>query len=156
MLMEHEFKNKISIIKKYGEIPPITGNAAELNQVFMNLLRNAGAAIKSKGAITIKTSLKEGNVQIAITDNGVGISSELKKKLFEPTFTAKESRVKASLGLFISYNIIQKHRGEIKVKSSLGSGSTFTVILPTKMEELPEIVEAGQSDGQAFRCDKLK
>lgn len=156
LLMEHEFKDKINIVKEYGEIPLITGNAAELNQVFMNLLRNAAAAIKSKGTITIKTSLNEGNVQIAITDNGVGIRPEQKKKLFEPTFTTKGPRVKAGLGLFISHNIIRKHQGEIKVKSLTGKGSTFTVILPTKMEELPETVEARQSNSQASRCDKLK
>ena len=156
LLMEHEFKGKISIVKEYGEIPLITGNAAELNQVFMNLLRNAAGAITSKGTITIKTSLKEGNIHIAITDNGVGIRPEQKKKLFEPTFTTKESRVKAGSGLFISHNIIRKHGGEIKVKSTVGQGSTFTAVLSPKMEERPEAVEERQSDSQTSRCNKLK
>lgn len=156
VLLEHELKGKIRIVKEYGDIPLITCNAAEMNQVFMNLLRNAAAAIKLKGTITLKTLLNEGNVLVEIRDSGVGIQPEKIKKLFEPTFTKRESRVKAGLGLFISHNIVRKHGGEITVKSKVGKGSTFTVVLPIELKRRPETVEAIESGGQASRCDKLK
>jgi signal transduction histidine kinase len=156
VLMEYEFKGKITVVKQYGDIPLITCNAAEINQVFMNLLRNAAAAIKLKGTITIKTLLSEGKVLVEINDDGAGIQPDQVKKLFEPTFTKRDTRVKAGLGLFISHNIVRKHRGEIKVKSKAGKGSTFTVVLPIKAEKQPEAVEAIEPDGQASRCDKLK
>ena len=70
-----------------------------------------------------------------IADTGVGLSQDQKQRLFEPVFTMEGSRVKAGLGLFISYNIIQKHRGEIKVESEVGKGSTFTIILPMQRAE---------------------
>jgi signal transduction histidine kinase len=91
---------------------------------------NASQAIKGKGIITIRTFIANENVHVQITDTGVGISSKQMKNLFEPGFTKTESRIKAGMGLFTSYNIIQKHGGQIKVESVVSEGSTFTVIFP--------------------------
>lgn len=133
-LIEHEFKDRILVKKEYGDIPLLTCYPEELNQVFLNLLVNAAQAIDKKGTITIGTSAENGNVQIRISDTGSGIPPERLEKLFEPGIVKKGSRVKAGLGLFTCYNIVHKHHGRIMVDSSVGKGSTFTVILPTDLE----------------------
>jgi signal transduction histidine kinase len=132
-IFNHELDNRITIIKKYGDIPIITCHAAELNQVFVNLLRNAIQSITRKGEITIRTFKENNNVCIQITDTGIGISTEQIQNLFEPTFSKKEARVKAGLGLFISLNIVKKHHGRIRVESKPAKGSTFTVLLPESL-----------------------
>jgi PAS domain S-box-containing protein len=129
-LMEHEMTDKIKVVKEYGDIPLVACHPGELNQVFMNLLTNAVQAIEGKGTITIRTLMEHGNVHIAFADTGAGIAPERMKNLFDPRFTAKQARVKAGLGLYTSYNLIQKHHGQIQVRSDVGIGSTFTVILP--------------------------
>ncbi|UCE18787.1 MAG: GHKL domain-containing protein [Gemmatimonadota bacterium] len=134
-LLEHELKDHINIAKEYGDIPEIACHSGEINQVFMNLLMNAVQAIEKKGTITIRTVHENSKVCVQIADTGIGISPGRIQKLFDPSFSKKGSRVKAGIGLFTSYNIIQKHRGEIKVESEIGKGSTFTVILPTDLDE---------------------
>ena len=129
-LIEHGLKEQINVVKEYGDIPHVTCYPGELNQVFINLLTNAVQAIRGKGIITIRTFVEDEKVYIQISDTGIGISSERMQNLFEPSFSHKDTRVKAGMGLFISYNIMQKHQGEIKVESEVGKGSTFTVILP--------------------------
>jgi len=140
-LIEHECKEQISVVKEYGDIPQVVCYPGELNQVFMNLLTNAVQAIEGKGTITIRTFAENENVHIQIADTGVGIPPERMPRLFEPSFSQKNTRVKAGMGLFISYNIMQKHRGEIKVESEVGKGSTFTLILPIDLEEQAEVEE---------------
>ena len=134
-LLQQEIKAGTSVVKEYGNIPEIACYPGELNQVFMHLLTNAAQAIKGKGAITIRTFFENENVHVQIADTGVGISQEQMQRLFDPEFAKVGPRVKAGLGLFTSYNIIQKHQGEIKVESEIGKGSTLTVILPVDLEK---------------------
>ncbi|NIR46982.1 MAG: PAS domain S-box protein [Phycisphaerae bacterium] len=129
-LIEHEINDQTSVVREYGEIPLVECYPGEINQVFMNLLTNAVQAIEGEGTITISTYMENGYVHVQIVDTGVGIASERIKGLFDPAFTAKESRVKTGLGLYTSYTLVQKHHGQIKVKSEVDKGSTFTVILP--------------------------
>lgn len=77
-------------------------------------------------------------VHIAVKDNGSGIAKENLRKIFDPGFTTKGRGVGAGLGLSICYQIIQAHRGEIKVESILGKGTTFTIILPMDLENILE------------------
>jgi signal transduction histidine kinase len=135
-LIQHEFKARTTVEKIYGNVPRIACYPAELNQLFMNLLTNAAQAIENEGIITIRTYIEKDKVHIQITDSGFGISQEQIKGLFDPNFTKKGSRVKAGMGLFISYNIVQRHQGEIKVESEVGKGSIFTIILPTDLKHL--------------------
>jgi len=132
LLLEHELADRIDVVKNFGHLPLVACYASELNQVFMNLLLNAVNAIKGKGTITIRTIVAEDGVHVEITDDGVGIPPDRMQNLFEPDFAAKGPRVKAGLGLFTSYQIMQKHRGEIRVASTPGQGSTFTVVLPVE------------------------
>ena len=96
----------------------------------MNLLVNAGQAIEHQGEIKITTRIIDNAIHISIKDSGEGIPQENLEKLFDPFFTTKPIGTGTGLGLSISYNIIKKHKGEIKVNSEIGKGTTFTVILP--------------------------
>ncbi len=130
LLLDYDFKDRINLVKVYGDIPFIYCYSAELNQVFIHILTNASQAIKGSGIITIQTFVEKNRVFIQIKDNGVGINPDRLERLFDPDFSRKESRVKVGLGLFTSYNIINKHKGQIKVASEVGVGTTFTIILP--------------------------
>lgn len=132
----NELKYNTEIEKNYGDIPEVKCNIQELNQVFMNLLVNAGHAIETHGTITIKTSrVGEDNVEIKISDTGSGIPEEVKSKVFDPFFTTKEVGKGTGLGLNLSYNIIAKHGGTIEVESEVGKGTTFTIILAAQSGE---------------------
>jgi signal transduction histidine kinase len=121
----------------------------------MNLLTNAIQAIEGKGAITIRTSVEDGCIHVQMSDTGIGIPPGQIQELFEPKFSKKGTRVKAGLGLFTSYSIMQKHQGQIKVESEVGKGSTFTVILPMDLAEQPEALKMADSDEVTNRCNLL-
>jgi signal transduction histidine kinase len=111
-------------------IPNIEINVGKIIQVLTNLLVNAGQAIVENGKIAVKSSMNNGFVEIAITDNGSGISKENLTQLFDPFFTTKPEGEGTGLGLSISFNIIREHGGEILVNSELGVGTCFTIRLP--------------------------
>jgi PAS domain S-box-containing protein len=134
-LIHHELKHNIKVTKNFGDVPPISCFPGKLNQVFLNLLINSKQAIKNKGIISIKTFVKDKKVHIVIKDTGSGIRKENLKKVFDPGFTTKGRGVGAGLGLSISYQIIQDHKGEIKVESEPGKGSAFTIIIPMDLKE---------------------
>jgi signal transduction histidine kinase len=130
-LITHDLLTNIEVVREYGAIPPFVCDARKLNQVFLNLLKNASQAIEGEGRITITTSLKENMVHVAIRDTGKGIGQDDLESIFDPSFTTKGPVVRASLGLSISRQIVQEHQGKIEVESRPGEGSVFTVILPT-------------------------
>ena len=129
-LIHHKVKGRITIHKKFGEIPEITCFPNQINQVFLNILVNASQAIKDSGEIFIKTFTEENNVTIDITDTGEGILPEHIDKIFNSGFTTKKSGVGTGLGLSIVKQIIEEHNGKINVKSESGKGTTFTITLP--------------------------
>jgi signal transduction histidine kinase len=133
-LLHHITKDRIEIVREYGNIPKISCRPSQLNQAFMNLLKNAAESIQDKGTIHIKTSAEDNKVIIRISDDGLGISEENLTRVFDPGFTTKGVGVGTGLGLSISYNIIHDHLGEIEVKSEEGKGSTFSIILPIKQK----------------------
>ena len=129
-LIHHELRNKAKVIKEYGEIPRIQCYPSELNQVFMNLLRNAAQAIEEQGTITIATYADQAQVYVKISDTGKGIPPEALPRIYDPGFTTRNGGVGKGLGLSIVYNIIQKHHGDIKVESEVGKGTRVTITLP--------------------------
>jgi PAS domain S-box-containing protein len=135
-LVHHEIKHHIKINRNYGELPPLSVYPGRLNQVFLNILNNARQAIEGKGEITIKTWEKYRKAHISISDTGAGISRDNLKNVFDPGFTTKGVGVGTGLGLSICYQIIQEHRGEIKVESEEGKGTTFTIVLPMNLDAL--------------------
>ena len=128
-LIRHETKNRIEIIKNYGEIPLVKCFPNMLNQVFTNILINACQAIEGKGKITITTEFKNKKLIVKINDTGKGIPKNQLNKIFTAGFTTKSSGVGTGLGLAICSKIIEKHRGEIIVNSEVGRGSEFIITI---------------------------
>ena len=126
-LIRHETKNRIEIIKNYGQLPPIKCYPNMLNQVFMNILVNAAQAIENTGIITIDTKYENGNLIVKIKDNGCGIKEP--EKIFFAGYTTKGVGVGTGLGLAISQKIIEKHEGKIEVFSKWGEGSEFIITI---------------------------
>ena len=129
-LIAHDMLANIEVVREYGDIPPFACQARKLNQVFLNLVKNACQAMDGVGKITLVTHLKDDMVYVAIHDTGRGIRQEDLASIFDPHFTTKSAVVRARLGLSICYQIIQEHQGHIQVESEVGKGSAFTVILP--------------------------
>ena len=128
-LIRHETKNKIEIVKNYGNIPLIKCYPNMLNQVFTNILINACQAIKDKGQIDITTEYKDGNLIVKFKDNGRGIPKENINKIFTAGYTTKGVGVGTGLGLAISQKIIDKHNGKITVHSEEGIGTEFIITI---------------------------
>ena len=128
----NELKYKAEIIKEYGAISDIECLPSQLNQVFMNLLVNAAQSIENSGRITIRTGEEGERVWVEIEDTGHGIKPEHLSRIFDPFFTTKPIGKGTGLGLSLSYGIVQKHDGRIEVKSDVGKGTVFKVLLPKR------------------------
>lgn len=127
---------KITLTHDYGDLPQINCYAAQLNQVWMNLLANAAQAIgAAEGEVHIKTCCEERTVIVSISDTGPGMASEQLKNIFDPFFTTKPVGEGTGLGLSISHGIIERHNGKIKVASAPGEGTTFTIFLPVDAKQ---------------------
>ncbi|MEW5733730.1 MAG: ATP-binding protein [Thermodesulfobacteriota bacterium] len=125
----------ISVALSFEEnLAPIESDRGQLQQVFLNILNNAFAAVEDGGEIRIAArSMADDMVEIRISDNGCGISPENLKLIFEPFFTTK-GRKGTGLGLSITYGIVQKLGGNIEVESRQGIGTTFIITLPRKQK----------------------
>jgi signal transduction histidine kinase len=108
---------------------PTYGNKDQLEQVFMNLVLNAQAAMQRSGVLEISGWINKGEIITQFADNGCGIPPEQINKIFDPFFSTKVNGT--GLGLFVSYGIIQSHNGIIEVDSKLNTGTTFTIRLPS-------------------------
>ncbi len=130
-MVQHEFRGGgIEIRMEEGsEPPPVYGNANYLQQVFLNLLINARDAMPTGGTITISVSTTGFHVCIRVSDTGSGIPPDLLEKIFRPFFTTKGERG-TGLGLAICHKIVLQHKGDIRVESQQGKGTTFTIYLP--------------------------
>ncbi|MBE9180030.1 hybrid sensor histidine kinase/response regulator [Oculatella sp. LEGE 06141] len=147
-LKANEFRPEIEIVRNYGEIPEVECYAGQLNQVFMNILSNAIDALdevstkrsfeeiqESPNQITLHTQTvdNQSQVQIRIRDNGIGISKDVKPKIFDHLFTTKAVGEGTGLGLAISHQIVvEKHRGTLDVESDLGQGTEFIIQIPVE------------------------
>lgn len=133
------FKGKIpaevTLVREYDRsLPPIPAYAAELNQVWTNLVDNALGAMGEKGVLTVRTGRAGDLLAVEITDTGPGIPPEVRPRIFEPFFTTKPVGAGTGLGLDISYRIVvNKHHGDIRVETEPGR-TTFRVLLPITEE----------------------
>ncbi len=128
----NELKYKVTLERRYGELPMIECLPSELNQVYMNLLLNAGHAIADRGNIAVSTGVDGDEVWVEFQDDGAGISADLRQRIFDPFFTTKPVGSGTGLGLSISYGIINKHHGRIDLESTVGEGSRFRIVLPIR------------------------
>lgn len=131
---ESRYRNIDVQIDPQPDLPEITSDSSQLQQVFLNIINNAIDAIGKNGEIHIKTTFlaKSNEAKIEITDNGPGIPKENMNKIFDPFYTTKEVGKGTGLGLSIVYSIIEKLGGRIMVASEIGLGTTFTIYLPIK------------------------
>lgn len=152
LILKHRLKQDgldapIVVEREYGEIPPVTCYAGQMNQVFMNLISNAIDALSEWNAardlaarhakppvIRIRTYALPEQVVVEIIDNGPGIPAEIQPRLFDPFFTTKPIGRGTGLGLSISYQIVaDRHGGQLCCESELGNGTTFRVVLPQQL-----------------------
>ncbi|AKG24197.1 ATP-binding sensor histidine kinase [Calothrix sp. 336/3] len=156
MILQHRLTEKaerpaIEIIKDYGKLPKIPCYAGQLNQVFMGILTNAIDAIEEKNAqhnlqgilensqqIKIRTSVIDAKwIEIAIADNGIGMSDEIKQKIFNPFFTTKTVGKGTGMGMSITYQIItEKHGGKLECFSTPNQGTEFVIQIPISQIKL--------------------
>jgi signal transduction histidine kinase len=126
--------DNITLVRDYGELPPVDAFSGQLNQVWMNLLVNAAQAVSVKGGeVRIVTRAEGDSVAVSISDTGVGIAPESLNRIFEPFYTTKPVGEGTGLGLSISFGIVERHGGTISVETKLGEGATFTVALPIRI-----------------------
>lgn len=121
----------VDVITNYQGKPVIHGSEGELKQVFLSIIMNALDAMDDRGTLTIETGLEDRRAFIIIKDTGTGISSEDVNRIFDPFFTTKIERGGVGLGLSIASKIVAENYGKIDVVSEQGSGTTFSITLPT-------------------------
>lgn len=110
------------------QLPKIWGDERLLRQLFINLIKNAMAALSGGGSIVLKTRRADDFASLIVSDNGPGIPADVLPKIFEPYFTTKIDGT--GLGLTMAYKVVKEHGGDIRVQSEIGSGTSFTVKLP--------------------------
>jgi len=149
IILRNQYKNHIQLVKNFDPyFPEVECFSGKINQVFMNVINNAIQAIEKKGKIEIstrvikdfeligddveRTPLHPPFAEISIQDSGSGIPEKVKNRIFDPFFTTKAVGKGTGLGLHISREIIQKHRGKIIVESKEHEGTTFRIYLPLR------------------------
>ncbi len=133
VILRHKLKQGVNVTRDYAaDLPRIDAYASELNQVWTNIIDNAIDAMNGQGELTLRTHAQGDSVVVEIVDSGPGIPPKIQSRIFEPFFTTKPPGVGSGLGLNISYNIVQKHLGQLKVASRPGE-TRFQVILPIRL-----------------------
>jgi signal transduction histidine kinase len=133
-LLSHLLKDRVTVHRKYGDLPSVECIRSQIDQVFLNVLANAAQAISGPGAITIETRLEPGTAIVAVSDTGPGIPPDVLGRVFDPFFTTKPVGEGTGLGLSISYEIVKKHGGEMTATSAPGQGATFVIRIPIARE----------------------
>ncbi len=147
LIAKNVLKHKVTVEKAYGEVPTVRCAPSQINQVFLNLIKNAADAIEGEGTITLSTRHEGGHVLVSIADTGSGIPEDVLAKIRDPFFTTKAVGEGTGLGLSIVDKIITAHMGELVIESEPGRGSVFTVKLP--VEAMAGADAANESTDQA-------
>jgi len=124
---------RAKLVRAFASSPPrLRCRPSQLEEVFMNLLVNGAQACGAGGTITVRTGLAGSEAWVEVEDDGVGIPPEHQARLFEPFFTTKPVGEGTGLGLFLAHGIVRTHGGRLEVRSEVGRGSTFRVVLPVQ------------------------
>jgi signal transduction histidine kinase len=133
---------QINFRTELGEAPDVPANESELREMLVNLVFNAIEAIPKRGTITIRTEVRADRLVLTVSDDGVGMTDEVKTRCMEPFFTTKHEQ-NTGFGLGMVYGIVRRHEAEIEIKSELGRGSDIVISLPLERSvQEPEPVEA--------------
>jgi signal transduction histidine kinase len=126
-------KGGIELIRSLSpNLPEISADPSQLHQVLVNLVVNAVQAMPEGGRLTIETLARPGHVSLIVEDTGIGMSEEVRKKIFIPFFTTKDVDQGTGLGLAVVHGIVTTHRGSIQVESEVGRGTRFEIQLPLR------------------------
>ncbi len=132
-LLQGELEGKAQVTTDLKQLPPILCRPQQLSAVFSNLIRNAAAAIEEKGTIRLSSHQKNGDIVLAIQDDGRGISENRLAQLFDPAFQTQGDRISTTnWGLFTTRRIIIEHGGQIDIDSAEGRGTTVRILLPPR------------------------
>ncbi len=115
-------------------LPPVSGDVTELEQVVLNLIKNAAHASKSGQEVVVQTANSDGCVDVRVRDDGHGMTADVKRHIFDPFFTTRGQQGGTGLGLSIIHGIVEDHGGRIDIDSEVGRGTTVTVSLPVESE----------------------
>ncbi len=140
-LVQPTYKNEVNFVCTILDDPPISAWHLQLNQVFLNLAVNACQAIHQKkmalelgddfqGLLEVSTTIVGKQLHVVFKDNGLGVETTMMERIFEPYFSTKSPGEGTGLGLTISYEIVERHKGSMEVESTRGKGTCFTVKLP--------------------------
>jgi signal transduction histidine kinase len=140
-ILHSKYKHTIQIDKEIIDEAVVDCYPGKLNQAFVNVLSNAIQAINNEGRIHIQVEKVNDEVITRIHDNGEGMKPESIKRAFDPFYTTKQVGEGTGLGLYITYSIIQQHKGKIRIHSEPGKGTTVKIILPLQQEHEPQKVE---------------
>jgi signal transduction histidine kinase len=149
---KYDFRS-IEIIKDYQDTPQVPMVSLEIEQVILNLLKNAAQAMIAnppdrRPSITFRLGCEGRYAVLEVEDNGPGMAEDIRRRVFEPFFTTKEPRVGTGLGLSVSYMIVaQNHKGLMEVQSAPGRGTVFKVKLPiggSKHEQVGKSIDCGR------------
>jgi two-component system cell cycle sensor histidine kinase/response regulator CckA len=137
-------------------LPPIMADAAQLEQIVLNLCLNARDAMPSGGVLTIETHVRPDTpaVRLRVRDTGEGIAPEVRDRIFEPFFTTKPQGRGTGLGLATVYGIVEQHGGRIEMETELGSGTTFEIALPATERVPAESVAHDRATTEGARGDE--
>ncbi|MFZ0761583.1 MAG: ATP-binding protein [Candidatus Sulfotelmatobacter sp.] len=137
LLVRHQLElNGIELQqKRASDLPLVSCDPAQIEQVLLALIMNAIDAMPRGGTLWLETRLTHDEIEIKVRDDGAGIAPNVLPQIFEPFVTTKENGRGVGLGLAISRSIVERHNGRIAVESQLGRGTIFTVTLPTQTPE---------------------
>lgn len=154
----------IEVVTELAAIPPVRGNATELREMLTNLVFNAVDAMPQGGTITLRTRPSGVRVEFSVTDTGIGMNEEVRRRCLEPFFTTKGDRG-SGLGLSMVYGIVERHEGTVAIESMPGQGTTFTFTFPSDTSgavgEAPVPVQAIRPlrilvvDDQPVQCELI-
>jgi signal transduction histidine kinase/CheY-like chemotaxis protein len=141
-LAHNQIRHRARLIKTLGAVEPVAADRNKLVQVLMNLLMNAAQATPDDASeahfIEVSTEMRDGRVCISVTDNGIGMTREVRERVFEPFFTTKSRDKGTGLGLALCADIVRQHGGDIDLRSVPGEGSRFVVRLPIESTLAPD------------------
>lgn len=132
LIASRQLGERVRVVKRYAQLPAVSGSVAQVHQMVLHLVVNASEAISGNGVLTLETRIGDnGAIEIDVADTGVGIADDVLPRVFEPFFTTRPSH-QTGLGLTVVHRIVKAHHGSIQVRTQPGSGTRFTITLPIK------------------------
>lgn len=138
LVLNHELKQRITVVRDYGDLPRLYGFPDPVGQILLNLLLNAAQAMPGEGTLTIAARLDGERVVVDVSDDGPGVPEEIRETIFELGFTTKEDAGGTGFGLALARHLAAKMDGTLEFSTPPGGGSRFTLCFPRRLERRPD------------------